>query len=77
MSRLFHFLSEDLFRIGAWDEKHTCESTLFDSDDHLNFFQSMGFPILVRFSGRHVDGNAMKYRNKTPGGPRGILLITN
>ena len=38
VSRLFHFLSEDLWRIGAWSEKHTCESTLFDSDDHLNFF---------------------------------------
>ena len=43
VSHLFQFLSADLFRIGAWGEKHTCESTLFDSDDHVNFFLVNGF----------------------------------
>ena len=31
VSRLFHFLSEDLFRIGAWGEKHTCLTVMITS----------------------------------------------
>ena len=60
MNYLFPFLSGDLFFIDAWGKRLTCGSTLFDCHDHLNVSALMAFPILDRFSGRPIDGNAME-----------------